>query len=83
MELLGAASDEALGRVLAESHVLAVPSSYEGYGIVYAEALGHGLPVIASTAGAAGEVLADGREGFLVAPGDAGAIAAILRGLSA
>ena len=32
-----------------------------------------------STAGVAGEVLADGREGFLVAPGDAGAIATIFR----
>ena len=35
--LLGAASDEALGRLLAGSHILAVPSSYEGYGIVYAD----------------------------------------------
>ena len=82
VELLGAASDEALARLLAESQVLAVPSSYEGYGIVYAEALGHGLPVIASTAGAAHEIVADGQEGFLVAPGDAAAIAAILGRLS-
>ncbi|MGQ9841671.1 MAG: glycosyltransferase family 4 protein [Anaerolineae bacterium] len=82
VELLGALPDEALNRLLAESHVLAVPSSYEGYGIVYAEALGHGLPVIASIAGAAHEIVAEGREGFLVAPGDAAAIAAILGQLS-
>ncbi len=82
VELLGAASDEALARLLVESQVLAVPSSYEGYGIVYAEALGHGLPVIASIAGAAHEIVADGQEGFLVAPGDAAAIAAILGRLS-
>lgn len=82
VDLLGALPDEALGRLLAESHVLVVPSSYEGYGIVYAEALGHGLPVIASTSGAAHEIVTDGREGFLVAPGDAAAIAAILGRLS-
>ncbi len=78
VELLGAVQDEALNRLLAESHVLAVPSSYEGYGIVYAEALGHGLPVIASTVGAAHEIITDGREGYLVAPEDGAAVAAIL-----
>lgn len=83
VNLVGALTDEALDRVLAESHVLAVPSTYEGYGIVYAEALGHGLPVIASTAGAAHEVIRDGRDGFLVTPGDATAIAAILGQLAA
>ncbi len=76
--LAGALSDEALGQALATSHVLAVPSSYEGYGIVYVEALGHGLPVIASTAGAAREIITHGEDGFLVSPGNAAAIAAIL-----
>ncbi len=82
VELIGPLPDDALNQLLAESHVLAVPSSYEGYGIVYAEALGYGLPVIASTAGAAHEIITDGREGYLVAPEDAAAVAAILRGLS-
>lgn len=82
VELIGPLPDDALNQLLAESHVLAVPSSYEGYGIVYAEALGYGLPVIASTAGAAHEIITDGREGYLVAPEDSTAVAAILRGLS-
>jgi glycosyltransferase involved in cell wall biosynthesis len=81
VQLLGALADAALAEQLARSHVLAVPSSYEGYGIVYVEAMGFGLPVIASTAGAAREIVTDGREGWLVAPDDAAGLAARLRTL--
>jgi glycosyltransferase involved in cell wall biosynthesis len=82
VDLLGAVSDAQLCDLLASHHVLAVPSTYEGYGIVYVEALGSGLPVIASTAGAAHEVFTDGVEGYLVAPGDARAVASRLATLS-
>ena len=57
-----------LNKHLKKSHVMAVPSVYEGFGIAYLEALGFGLPVIATTAGAAREIITDGREGFLVPP---------------
>ncbi|MHB9155065.1 MAG: glycosyltransferase family 4 protein [Endomicrobiales bacterium] len=70
----GALPDEALGELLRESHLLAVPSLYEGFGIAYLEALGCGLPVIASSAGGAREIVEDGREGFLIEPGDAAAL---------
>jgi glycosyltransferase involved in cell wall biosynthesis len=56
--------------------VLVVPSSYEGFGIVYLEVMGFGLPAIATTAGAAGEIISDGVDGFLVPPGDAATLAA-------
>ena len=65
-----------LRQLWSTSQVLAVPSQYEGFGIVYLEGLGFGLPVIASTAGAAGEIISDGREGFLIAPEDVQALAA-------
>ena len=58
-----------------EHQVLAVPSLYEAFGIVYLEALGFGLPVIASSAGAAHELITHGEHGFLVAPGDAASLA--------
>jgi glycosyltransferase involved in cell wall biosynthesis len=58
-----------------DAHLLAVPSSYEGFGIVYLEAMAYGLPSIASTTGAAHETVTHGLNGFLVAPGDASAIA--------
>ena len=40
-------SPEELAARLRGSHLLAVPSSYEGFGIVYLEAMHFGLPVIA------------------------------------
>jgi glycosyltransferase involved in cell wall biosynthesis len=73
--LLGALVDEELARCLARSHLLAVPSSYEGFGIVYLEGMGFGLPAIASTAGGAREIISHGQDGFLVAPGDAAGLA--------
>ena len=63
-------------------HLLAVPSTYEGYGIVYLEGMGFGLPAVATTAGAAGEIITHGVDGFLVPPGDAPALAQCLRCLA-
>ncbi|NIO08698.1 MAG: glycosyltransferase, partial [Deltaproteobacteria bacterium] len=58
--------DGELASRLAKSHVLAVPSSYEGFGMVYIEAMGFGVPVIASHAGAVPELVSHGRNGFLI-----------------
>ena len=68
---------------LCQAHVLVVPSSYEGFGIVYLEGMGFGLPAIGTTAGAAGEIIADGTTGYLIAPDDAATLASRLAGLSA
>lgn len=73
--LSGVVSDTELAEKLSQSHLLAVPSSYEGFGIVYVEAMGFGLPAIASTAGGAGEIVHHARNGYLVSPGDVGALA--------
>jgi glycosyltransferase involved in cell wall biosynthesis len=67
----GQLSDAALTQKMADSHLLVVPSSYEGFGIVYLEGMGHGLPAIATTTGAAHEVIDDGETGFLIAADDA------------
>lgn len=71
----GAVTDDELARHMAASHLLVGPSSYEGFGIVYLEGMGFGLPAIASTAGAAAEFVAPGENGFLVAPEDSAALA--------
>ena len=63
----GKVSDEQLGQHFADAHLLAVPS-YEGFGIVYLEAMGYGVPVLACTVGAAHEIVENGVNGFLVAP---------------
>jgi glycosyltransferase involved in cell wall biosynthesis len=76
---LGALDDAALAREYAQADVFAVPSQYEGFGIVYLEAMGFGVPVIASRGGAAVEFVEDGVNGRLIAIDDAGALAGALR----
>lgn len=51
--------------------VVACPSHREGYGVVCAEAMAHGRPVVASAVGGLLDLVVDGETGFLVAPGDA------------
>jgi glycosyltransferase involved in cell wall biosynthesis len=67
---------------LKAAHVLVVPSSYEGFGIVYLEGMGFGLPAIGTTLGAASEVIEDGVTGFLIQPGDAHTLATKLQGMN-
>jgi glycosyltransferase involved in cell wall biosynthesis len=67
---------------LKASHLLVVPSSYEGFGIVYLEGMAFGLPAIGTTAGAAGEIITDGTDGYLIAPGDARTLAQRLESLA-
>ncbi len=80
---LGRYSDEALAGAFRQHDVLIGPSSYEGYGISYLEAMGFGLPVIASTGGAAHEIVTDGVDGYLVDPNDAVALSARINMLTA
>ncbi|MDR9381105.1 MAG: glycosyltransferase family 4 protein [Natronomonas sp.] len=78
VDLAGELSEEELETVLRSSHVLAVPSRYEGFGIVYLEGMSFGLPAIASRAGGATDVVTDGETGVLVDPGNSAAIAGAL-----
>lgn len=48
----GAVSDGLIEAAYAKSDVFVLPSLFEGYGMVYAEAIVRGLPIIATTAGA-------------------------------
>jgi glycosyltransferase involved in cell wall biosynthesis len=80
--LHGALDKESLVEKLRQSHVLVVPSSYEGFGIVYLEGMSFGLPAIGTTDGAAGEIISDGVDGFLIQPGDAGLLASRLKSLN-
>jgi glycosyltransferase involved in cell wall biosynthesis len=62
--------------------VAVVPSVWdEPYGMVAVEALTAGVPVVASAVGALPELVADGVDGVLVAPGDRDALAAAVCGL--
>lgn len=61
-----------------EAKMLALPSWTEAFGNVLVEALGHGLPVVATRCGGPEEVLRGGADGRLVPPRDAEALAAAI-----
>lgn len=71
----GALPDAQLQTLFAQSHLLAVPSQYEGFGIVYLEGMAFGLPAIASTSGAAHELITQGENGYLVKVGETAVLA--------
>jgi len=71
----GTLDNEPLKQKLKQAHVLIVPSSYEGFGIVYLEGMAFGLPAIGTTAGAAGEIIEHGKTGYLIEPNDSATLA--------
>ncbi len=66
----GILSDSDLADCMRSSHLLVMPSFYEGFGIVYLEGMGFGLPAIATDCGGAREIIRHGVDGFLVPSGD-------------
>jgi glycosyltransferase involved in cell wall biosynthesis len=61
--------------------VVACPSYREGFGVVCAEAMAHGRPVVASAVGGLLDLVVDGETGLLVEPGDVGGLRAALERL--
>lgn len=73
----GAVSDAEVRSAYVASEVFALPSHYEGYGVVYAEALTFGLPIAACDVGPVPELV--GKDAALLAPpGDVGALSKAL-----
>jgi len=77
--LHGPLDREPLIEKLRRAHLLVVPSSYEGFGIVYLEGMCFGLPAIGTSAGAANEIIRDGVDGFLIPPENADELAMKLK----
>ena len=61
--------------------VVACPSYREGFGVVCAEAMAHGRPVVASAVGGLRNLVVDGETGLLVRPGDVAGLRAALERL--
>lgn len=78
VRLLGSKPHQEIPLWLGAADALILPSLSEAFGIVNAEALAMGIPVIASRIGGIPEVVEDGRSGLLIEPGSSQAIAEAL-----
>ena len=80
INLAGRVSDEALEQLYRRASIFALATRYEGYGIVFNEALVHGLPIVSCRTGAVPDTV-PAAAGLLVARDDATAFAGALRAL--
>ena len=77
VSFVGEMSGARLEKLYATADVFVLPTFYEGYGMVVAEALARGLPVVASKTGAIGDLVTPDA-GIVVEPGDAELLAQAL-----
>lgn len=77
LTLAGEIGAAALAQLYRQATLFALATRYEGYGIVFGEALRHGLPIVACRTGAVPDTVPD-NTGLLVPPDSAAAFAAAL-----
>lgn len=81
VSLPGWVEGEAKARLLCEAGIYVLPSYFEGLPMGLLEAMGMGLPVVVTRVGGMPDAVSDGREGFVIAPQDVGALAQALQRL--
>jgi glycosyltransferase involved in cell wall biosynthesis len=82
VEFLGSLPRAEVAEWMQRSQVLVLPSVEDGFGLVMAEAMASGCPVIASDQTGAADLFTDGVEGYIVPARDAAAIAERLERLA-
>lgn len=81
VRMLGAVSEADRQALFAGAAVQLMPSRFEGFGMVAAEAMAAGVPLVAAAAGSLPEVVDAPNGGLTVPPGDARALADAVAGL--
>jgi glycosyltransferase involved in cell wall biosynthesis len=67
---LGEQPDAQVSDTLEKSHLLVVPSTHEGFGIAYLDAMAYGVVPIGTSCGGATSIIEHADNGFLVEPGN-------------
>jgi glycosyltransferase involved in cell wall biosynthesis len=80
--VLGHIPQTELKSLMSRSHVMVLPSIQEGFGMVLAQAMACGCPVIASRNTGGEDLFSDGQEGFIVPIRDVDSLAARLQQLA-
>ena len=78
VEMLGAVPQEQVSALYSAADIFVLASHFEGYGMAYAEAMAHGLPIIGTTGGATVDTVPP-NAGVLVDPGNVKALTRALR----
>lgn len=81
VRFLGFVEHEEMPRHYQDADLFVLPSRRESFGLVLAEAMACGLPVVATTAGAIPQIVEDGVAGVLVPPDDPEALASAINSL--
>ena len=74
LRIIGKVPHRQLPGLLCLCDVLVLPSYFEGFGLVLLEALAAGMPIIATDATGAPDLITDGVEGYVIGVGDCEAL---------
>lgn len=75
VKLLGFLSEDEVIERLSCAHAFALASRFEPFGVVYLEAMSCGVPTVGIAQGGIGEIIDDGKNGFLIPQDNSDALA--------
>ena len=77
----GVVTDAELSEFYSRDAVFVMPSTVEGFGFVFAEAMSHGMPAVGGNRDAGAEVIIDGKTGFVIDPDSVDALVSAVANL--